>query len=528
MSFQFRSSAGGERLPLTANRSAGQRSNTFSELHEMRRLAFVIVLGAGVVAACGENPTIPPNPNSYTVTPPQNGSVSVRQDLTISLRDSGLVIVRNDVDTLPGNPDNPDNNPNPRLAFFVEDTDVALVNPWGVVRGLKPGTTNVTAVGFDTQITFTITVTPYTATSVLLRVMSRPDGTFITPASRTDTGTMWVLPADRLSSQLEGLILVGNDTVFCNKCNRKSPVRVQRLVTFRSLSPLASITQSADPFTQSTDNTPRRTDTTGRVLGLDTSSTPVRFVMESPTDDMADTVSIMFKLRPIDTLRIDADSLDQRSTNINTIGTVRAKYPNSDTTAGNAVQSTTANFAVRADYVFRVRRLNNFGATGNASTTSITILGTPESGPERYNVSRPIIEWTSALPQYLGVVANGINVGQVTARCAFVSTGCEAPSSSNTRNGLVTTCSDNGPELPGFHPDGRIAGGFPIQFSGEGTYSIPGCSPAKVLNPFPGATCNSANTSDLSAVCIVWVRGRTTDPATGKALVDLYRVNIRR
>jgi hypothetical protein len=496
----------------------------------MRRLTYVSAFAAAATlaaAACGENPTIPPNPNSYSVVPPGTGSISVRQDLTVSLRDSGMVIVRNDTDTLPGNPDNPTNNPNPRMAFFVEDTDIALVNPWGIIRGLKPGTTNVTAVGFDTQVTFSVTVEAYTATSVLLRVMTGPDGTFIPPANRTDTGTMYALPADRQSSVLEGLILVNTDTVFCNKCNRKSPARVQRTVSFRSLSPLASITNSADPFTQSTDNTPRRTDTTGRVLALDTSSTPIQFVMDSPTDGVSDTVSIVFKLRPINRLRIDADSLDQRSTNINSIGTVRAKYPNSDTTAGNVTQGTTPNFAVRADYVFNARRLNNFGSSGNMSTSAITILNDP-GNPERHNGNRPIIEWHSALPQYLTVVANGLNVGQITARCAFVSTGCEAPSSSNTRNALVTTCSDVGPELPGLHPDGRVAGGFPIQFSGEGSYTVPGCNPTRTINPFPGATCNSASTTDLSAVCIVWVRGRTTDPATGAALVDLYRVNIRR
>ena len=501
----------------------------------MRRNILFAMLITGALTACGGDDE-PSRPFTYQLVAPTRGTVTVRQDRTISLRDSGLVIQRDDDFILPGNGANPVSQPNPRLTFIVEDSDIALVDPFGIVRGIKPGITSVTAKGYDADVTFNVEVTPYKATEVILRVLTGPTGTLITPSSaRPSSGIMYALPADRQSSVLEGLVLVGTDTVFCNRCNVKNAAaggpRVQRFVTFRSLNPaMATISNSADPFTQSTDATPRRTDTTGRVTAFDTSSTPVKFVMESPGDEMADTVEITFQLRPIDRIIIDADSADFPPTviaDLDDFGMVRRKYPFSDSLSGNFSFAATPAFAVRADYWFTVRRPSNFGAQTNANPTHIRMLDDPDEGPEEYRPNRPIVDWLSALPSYLQLVPSANNKAVVTGPCNFISATCFSPASQAVRDGMVLVCSDNEAQLPGLNAGGNPNGGSPLLFGGVGTYSIVNCVPPKTI-PMPGAFCTTASSTDPTSFCTIWVRATTTDPATGAALVDLYRVNVRR
>jgi hypothetical protein len=363
---------------------------------KMRRSKFILVLGVAMAVGCDEkDPSQVQNPNTYQIVPPLANSVSVRQDLTINLRDSGLVIVRNGTDTLPGN--NTTTQKSPRLSYFVENTDHALVDPYGVLRGLKPGQTTVRAVGYDQEIEFTVNVEEYKADLVRLTVASGPAGGLIVPANQKDTGSFYALPSDRQSSILEGLILVGNDTVFCNRCAVKNPARVMRLVNFVSLNPaIATVSNAQNPFAQrASGNTLVNTDTTGRVRALDTTSTPVGFVLESPTDGINDTVWVKFPLRPLDTLRIRPDSADFPPSDIDDIGTERRVYPNSDTTAGNFSQSGVVNFAVGGDYLYRVVRLPNAPSTSNPSPTWLT-TNSSSTNPETRRPNLPIIAWESA------------------------------------------------------------------------------------------------------------------------------------
>jgi hypothetical protein len=483
---------------------------------KMRRSTFILVLGVVVAAGCDDkDPSEVSNPNTYQIVPPLANSVSVRQDLTINLRDSGLVIVRNGTDTVPGN--NTTTQKSPRLSYFVENSDHVIVDPYGVLRGLKPGQTTVRAEGYDQEITFTVNVLPYTATLVRLTIASGPAGGLILPANQRDTGSFYAIPADRQSSILEGLILVGNDTVFCNRCGVKNPARVMRLVNFVSLNPaLATVSNASDPFAQRASGTTLiNTDTTGRVTALDTTSTPVGFVMESPTDGINDTVWVKFPLRPIDTLRLRPDSADFPPSDIDDIGTERRIYPNSDTTAGNFTQSGVVNFAVGADYLYRVVRLPVAPSTSNPSATTLSMNST-SSNPEIRRANLPIVAWESAQPSYLLIQADGINRAIVTGPCAFISTTCGASNSSSARTGQVITCADNEGQIPG------------TLFSGDGGYVVPSCSPTKTITPFPGALCTTASSTDLSSVCTIWVRGIITDQATGKIIRDNYRINVRR
>jgi hypothetical protein len=407
----------------------------------------------------------------------------------------------------------------------VEDSEIAIVSTYGIVRGLKPGRTTVRASGYDQDVEFNIDVTPYRATTVRLSVASGPAGGLL--PTKLDTGTFYALPADRFSSILEGLVLVGDDTVFCSRCAIKNPARVMRLVHFRSLNPeIATISNASDPFAQRVSgSTLRNVDTVGRVTAFDTTSTPVGFVMEVPGDELADTAWITFALRPVDAIRIRPDSGDFPPNRIDRIGTERRIYPNSDTVQGNFTQSNVVNFVAGIEYLFHVRRLPTAPSTSQQSFTTLPIRTTGSVTVLRENL--PIVAWESALPSYLQVQANGTALARLIGRCAFISTTCQAPSSQSVRNSLVLNCADDGPQLPGLNPNGTLAGGEPIAFGGDGNYSIPSCSPAKSI-PMPGALCTSASSSDLSSFCTIWIRASIVDQATGNIVTDKYRINVRR
>jgi hypothetical protein len=484
----------------------------------MRRFS-LLVFGLAAIGACGDDSTTP-NPHSYQIVPPLTGSVSVRQDLQIDLRDSGLVIVRDGLDTLPGDPNDTTRN-NPRLSYYVQDSDIAITTPYGRVRGIKPGTTQIRAVGYDQETIITVTVTPYRATSYRLSVASGPNGGLLT--TKLDTGTFYALPADRLSSILEGLIMVDNDTVYCTRCGVKSAAqggpRVMRMVNMRSLDPAKAIISNATtPFSQRlSGNTLINVDTVGRVTPFDTSSTPIGFVMEIPGDELADTAWVRFLLRPLDTLRVRPDSADFPPNTIDQIGTQRRIYPNSDTLQGNFTQSTNVNFAVGVDYIANVRRLPNAPSTSQQGITQLVVRST--GGVTNFRPNMPIISWESASPGYLQVNANGVSLANVIGQCAQVNATCLGPTSGNARAAQVLTCADNGAKL-------TSNGQLPL-FAGDGTYSIPSCSPAKNIT-MPGAFCTTSSTTDLASSCTIWIRAKATDPASGKQLVDRYRINVRR
>src|SRR5262249_24264523 len=126
----------------------------------MRHLALyalAVVATGSFMVACGDDDGTDPGPGNYALDGPNSGSVSVGQDSLISLRDSGLVIVREGSDTLTGTTGNTA-QPNPRLRFTVAAPDAAIVDAYGIVRGLKPGSTTITAHGYGGDLDIGLTV----------------------------------------------------------------------------------------------------------------------------------------------------------------------------------------------------------------------------------------------------------------------------------------------------------------------------------------------------------------------------------
>jgi hypothetical protein len=513
----------------------------------MRRSAILAVVCLSAVFACDDDDdqTNVPSPASYQIIPPST-TIRVGQDSLISLYDYGVRVVRDGTDTIPG--PNSTTQRIPRLSYFIEDISIAYVDynsngDFGWIRGIKGGTTNLRIVGYGDDITVPIEVTPHPATSVVMRVLSGPAGGLIPLANRRDTGTFYALPTDRLSSRVEGLILVNNDTVYCNYCPIKAAPngRVQRRVRFYTLDPaLATVSNAANPAAQRlSGSTLVNTDTAGYVTVLDTSSTPLGIVMDVPGDGLADTVWVRLKLRPIDTIRVMPDSLDVPATDVDDIGTDRIQYPGSEV-LGIATQSGNTNYAVRAEFRAFVRRLPVPPSTSQQDTVALNVRAT--GGVTVFRPNIPVVTWESALESYALINA----AGTIVAPCAFVNgETCHAPTVRSdppgpvtaaqalaaARDSLAMKCVDNGKRLPGVQQNGSPVGP-PILFDGDGVLSFPACPPvggAPGPNiPMPGAFCTTSSSTDLSSTCTVWLRATATDPATGKTLRDRFRLEVRR
>jgi hypothetical protein len=504
----------------------------------MRRSAFIALISAYSLAGCGGDDQSPVAiPASYEITPPAT-ELRVGQDSLLSLYGAGVRVVRDGTDTING--PNTTTQPLPRMSYFIGDLSIAYIDynsggEYGFIRGIKGGTTTITIVGYGEELTLPLTVTPYPATSVTIRILSGPAGGLISLANRRDTGTFYALPADRLSSRVEGLALVNSDTVFCNYCPIKTPARVHRRVIWSTTNPaIAIVSNAANPTSQrASGSTLIHVDTVGFVTAFDTSSTPVGIIMGLPGDGLADTAWVKFALRPIDTLRVMPDSLDVPAEDIDDIGTDRVAYPGNEL-LGIATQSASTNYRVRVEYQAFVRSLPTPPSTSAQNPRTLSIRNTGGVTVFRPNV--PIVVWESALDSYLQINTAGSIVGP----CAFINASpCLAPSSrpgasqnlQRALDSLVIQCVDNGRRLPGTNTNGTPVGPG-IQFGGDGILSIPGCpnvgnAPGPNI-PMPGAFCTSASSTNLSSTCTIWVRARATDHATGKALEDRFRVEVRR
>jgi hypothetical protein len=509
----------------------------------MRRLSFITLLGAAAALGCGDDEADIVLPASYQITAP-TAALRVGQDSLLSLHNFGVRVVRDGTDTING----PGTGQLPRLSYFIEDINIAYIDynaggEFGFIRGIKGGTTNLRVTGYGSEIVVPLEVTPYPATSIQLRVLTGPAGGLIPAAQRTDTGTFYALPAHRQAARLEGLILRNNDTLYCNYCAIKNPARVLRRVNFRSLDPaLAFVNNAANPAAQrASGNTAIHNDTVGYVTAFDTTSTPVRIVMEVPGDGVVDTVYLKFKLRPIDTIRIMPGEHDVPATDVDDIGTESVDWPG-DSTTGIATQSGNTNYGVDAQFLAFSQTIPLPPSTSTPTRTTMIVTNLIEDGVDNYRPNIPVVTWESAMDGYLAINAAGL----IVAPCAFINgETCLAPTVRSdppgpvtaaqavqrARDSLVIQCVDNGLRLPGVQQNGSAVGP-PIAFGGDGTLSFPNCAPvgnAPGPNiPMPGIFCTSAASLDLAATCNIWIRALATDPATGKALVDRYRVQVRR
>ena len=459
----------------------------------MRRKKFPPLLALLVAMGCGSD-SGPGSPEfSYTLSPAAP-TVSVGQDSTVALN----VAVMRGTDAIS----------DARLSYSSADYDIATVDAAGLVTGRAGGSTTITVRFGANSVDIPVTVRPHPATTVYLRVLSGPAGGLKGTRGDTgtfpDTGTFYALPADPATSRLWGLVLVGNDTVYCNYCPTRTPARVNRMVRFVSLDPsLARVSNAGNPLLQSS------VDTSGRVTPLDTSAAGVRIVMEVPGDSgvatrWKDTVLVKFSLRPLDSLRIRPDSNFFPTTN--GTGLQKQIYPDADLVQANVRAASSTNFIAGLDFLSRVQDLPN-PTTGAAGSVRYIIarVTSPSGDPLVRRPSLPNVTWESANAGYLSVNA----AGAVTGRCNFIGGECPTPPSGTS---WLLTCS-------------ATSGRMPSAFNGIGNYSIPNCT-TPVSIPMPGAFCTSTSSSDLSSTCTIYIRATATDPVTGKQLRAVYRINI--
>ena len=445
----------------------------------MNRLSALALLGLSLVAAC-DSESSTGVATTYTLEPAL-GALSLGQDssttLVVNVKRAGTDTTIKGV----------------RLVFASEDYSVATVDGTGLVTAIGGGSTKIRVTLGTASIEVPITVRPHPATSIELTILTGPAGGLKSVSA--DTGTFYALPADPLSSRLKAVVRVGDDTVFCNYCAAKTPARVMRFVRFRSLSGLAAISNATNPTLQTS------TDTTGQITISDTTSAGIRFVLEVPADKLADTVLVKFAFRPIDSLGVRPDSNFFPTTN--GTGLQRMVYPNSDNVQANVKAASTTNFIVGLNFLSRVQNAPAAATPGTPGTVRY-IPSRTYGAVTVFRPSVPNVTWESANTDYLDVNATG----SVTGKCASIGGTCLATGSS------VLTCAAN-------------AGSMPSTFIGNGTYSIPSCSPAKTI-PMPGALCTSSSGTDLASTCTVWVRASARDQVTNTLMRSLYRINIGR
>ena len=422
----------------------------------MRRLV-VLLLFAAAAGACSSDSKERLGPGEQYELKTQAPTVSVGQDSTIQL---SVVVLRGGEDTVK----------NSRITYTSDDYSIASVSGTGVVTGIKAGTTNIHASLSGATLSVPVTVRGHPATSVDLTIAS----------TGQTTGIVYAFPGDGISSVLNGVVRVGADTVFCNRCPNVT-TRRQRIVEFVSLAPTkATVSNARNP------NTP---DTTGRVVALDTTAgtETIRVVLRVPADNIADTVSLSLKLRPIDSLEVRPDSFVVPAT------FVKQAYPNANVVQGSEI---------RLGVTFRSRVVDPPATgTGTGTVRWIPVFAT---GALRRGVL-PTVKWESANSDFATVTQDGRVVG---VRAFYATSGTGA--------GTVMGCGATTPGLP------------PAAFPGEGTYTVPNCSPTKTINPRPGVFCSSNSSTDLSSFCEVWIRATATDPVTGRILTDKIAVIVRR
>jgi hypothetical protein len=451
----------------------------------MSRLSVRLLVGLLVLAACdGSDPSTGVPAASYTLTPTVT-SLALGQDssatLVVNVNRAGTDTTIKGV----------------RLTYDSDNYAVATVDgTTGLVTAVGGGTTNITARLGKTVTTVPVTVTPHPATSVVLTILTGPAGGALKNVD-ADTGTYYALPADPLSTRLKAVVRVGNDTVFCNFCVAKTPARVMRTVRFRSLDTTkATISNANNPQLQTS------TDTTGRITPLDTNSTGVKFVVEIPADNLADTVTVKFLLRPLDSLGMRPDSNFFPTTN--GTGLAKAIYPNADNTQANVKAATVVNFIVGLDFLSRVTNPPAPATPGTPGAVRF-IPSRLTGGPTVFRKSVPNVTWTSANTDYLDINA----AGSVTGKCASIGGSCLAAGST------VLTCNSN-------------SGAMPAAFLGVGNYTVPSCTPTKTI-PMPGALCTTNSSTDLNSVCSIWVQASAFDQVVPtKQMISKYRINIGR
>jgi plastocyanin len=396
----------------------------------------------------------------------------------------------------------------PLLIYRSADYSIANVNRFGVVTGIRGGSTTIHVSGSGAQLDIPVTVTAREATGIEL--------TFLDPlrmADRLTEDTIFAYPARSASSQLRAVVMAGSDTVFCNRCANFS-TRPQRYVTFVSRDTTKLLVRgSANPASP---------DTSGRLFARDTTqgSNGVWVVLET-ADALKDSVLVHIKLRPIDSLEVRLDS-----------------FPNPDDPNDRDPYPSTVikvDSSIALGVTFRSMAQDppdpNTGILPPPSWITVAETGTGRRS------TLPLVTYETAHETYLEITSTGV----ITGRRYFTDAA-----------NRVLTCTSTAGVIPGTlftgptQPDSITATGtrvFKLPINPEAVYTIPGCTgtgtagPTNPLNPrkitpMPGALCTGyqAGTvvADPTSICQVLIRGTATDPVTGRVLSDVIPIVIRR
>ena len=402
----------------------------------MRWLANLSALGL-VAASVGCSDDASGPEHVYTVAFRLPADVSLGQDSTLALAPN-VVVLRDGQDTIPGS----------RVAYSSDDLLVAMVSPSGVVTGIGGGTTTIRVAFRADTLAIATTVRPRPTTVVDLRLHP------------TDVTPFYALPGHPGSTMLRALVMAGTDTVYCNQpvCSNTAMRAFQRFVRLTSL----------DPDVATIENSLAVPATRGQVVAKDTAT--ARFVLEVPGDRVADTVTVRFGLRPIDSISIRVDSIIEGGVTRLYTGTLPAVVPRNLT------------LLLNVNYWNKV--------PGQSAAVAVT------------RPRLPLVTWLTASNIFAVITGDG--------RMTALKSVDTAP-----------TCTNLNPQAS------QVVAGFGQPPGANVPTNCP--TPAPPTIPIRPITCfrTSTSSTDNGASCTVYVKATITDPVSGLDRTAYLPVTIR-
>ncbi len=446
----------------------------------MRRSATIFLLGLALIAGCSDDDG-GAGPGAVYDLSTTTANLTVGQDssrqITVNVTRDGNVAITN-----------------PRITYTSDDLDIAAVNSTGLVTGKKGGSTIIRANFNGEVLEIPVTVTGRPATAVHLTVNF----------TGKDTDSVFALPGSGGSAFLRGVVLAGNDTVYCNAlaCTNHA-TRTQRLVEFVSLDPAKAVIANATGTTAALN-------ARGQVTATDTSANFVGFVLRVPADNIADTVYLKLRLRPVDSITVRPDSFTIAGT------TDRAAYTRIVKRDSSIVLG--VNMQSRSDSTYTLV------AAGPRRTLQVLTITRP---------NMPRVTWESANDNYAVVD----NQGRVTGLRSTWFGG------TNALTNDVPTCSAEVFKTSAVdvaYRYDRVLTKFPIPTNYTPAAVPTGCPqtmpdpnnptgpqiPTNIpVNAHRGVNCVTGLTPETN-YCTVVIRATVVDPATGNVERALYQVVI--
>ena len=342
-------------------------------------MSLIVCVSIGL-SACGGEDGSSPQLYRYGISA---SPVSVGQDTTMQL----AAVVRNLTlnEDVAGAP----------VVYTVADTTIARVTQQGVLRGVRGGTTTVTARYFEQETTIPVTVRGYPASSVS-----------ISPAS----GALYASPGDTI--RLDAVVTsAAGDTLYCNagvpptsRCTNQVKVPVPGSTTGDSTL-VNRIKRDGVTFSvPDSDTSFISVSTTGLVTAKKPTPAdqPARVILTSRADNMADTSLFTITTRPVATVALGA-ATPRAGTNVTLTATVTGaastlpragSNPASRAITGRPITYSLAPgtdptiASITSAGVLTAKRANCVDTT-SASTCTVTVLATVDGvvGSRTYTIS---------------------------------------------------------------------------------------------------------------------------------------------